>query len=108
MVTLYELLRVTNYNQVFYCYVVNAFDQNVLIGSGVREQLMDDGACDVFWHLMDKVDRVRIGTDGSIIVQTNDENFEKRVEELYPEDIVKKWSKEKGNMPYKYSSEIFH
>lgn len=104
---LYELLKVTTYNQVFHCYVVNAFDQNILLGSGVREQLMDENECDVFWHLMDKVDCLRIGNDGSIIVQTNDENYNKRVEELYPEHTVKKWSKEKGNIPYKYSSEIF-
>lgn len=107
--TLYDLLRVTACYQKFYVFVINAYDQNIPVGSGIRQELLDEYENEkLFNHLMDKVDMLRISkNENALVVFIRDENFEKRVENLYPEEYTKTWNyREAKTRPFLYFSEI--
>ena len=106
---LYDLLRVTAYWQKFNIFVGNAYDQNIPVGKGVRAELLDEGVNeDTFDHLGDKVDCIRLSTDGeTLIVFLRDENFNVRAEELYSEKYVEKWdNRDASTRPWLHTSEI--
>lgn len=105
--TLYDLIINAQYQQVFHVYVTNAYDQNVKIGSGTRKSLMDEEECaEGLDHLMDKVDRWEVCSDGSVFVALIDHNFKRPCEELYNAEYVAKWDRHKPQTrPWRYSSE---
>ena len=105
--TLYDLLKTTQYDQNFFVYVTNTYDQNLLIGEGVRRQLLDEYENEeCFSHLMDEVDQLTIAKDGKSF-KTKDENYQKNVKELYDEDYVKHWdSRKPETRPWRHSAEL--
>ena len=107
--TLYELLRITLCDQRFVVFVTNDYDQNLFVGIGTRAELLDESENDeLFDHLMDKIDIMEISKDGkTLIVFVRDDNFEKRVEELYLQDYVEKWDiHDENTRPYLFTSEV--
>ena len=62
---------------------------------------------DFFSHLMDEIEYFVVLDDKSILVYIRNENYEKRCEELYPEEYVKKWDRLKPETrPWRFSIEI--
>ena len=107
--TLFELLKTTQYDQNFFVYVTNIYDQNILVGEGVRHKLLDEYENEeCFFHLMDEVDQITIAKDGkSLVVKTKDENYQKNAKELYDEDYVKHWdSRNPETRPWRHSAEL--
>ena len=107
--TLYDLLVATQQGQKFFVYVTNTYDQNLLIGTGVRRQLLDEYENDeCFFYLMDEVDQITIAKDGkSLVVKIKDENYLKNAKELYDEDYVKYWdNRNPETRPWRYSTEL--
>lgn len=106
--TLYDILRATQYNQKFFVYVTNIYDQNIPIGIGVRAELLNEDENDTFDYLSCKVDQLNIARDGkSLVVRVIDGNFEKKAEELYSEEYVKKWDNLRPETrPWKHSAEM--
>lgn len=105
--TLYDLIINAQYQQVFHVYITNAYDQNVRVGSGTRKILTNEDECEEgLYHLMDKVDRWEVCSDGSVFVGLIDQNFAKPCEELYNAEYVAKWDRRKPQTrPWRYSSE---
>ncbi len=106
---LYDLLQVTRYDQQFAVYVTNIYDQNILVGAGVRSELLDESENELlFDHLIDKVDMLRVSKDGKILVVfVVDKNYKKRAEKLYSKDYTKHWDgRDIKTRPYRYLSEI--
>ncbi len=82
--TLCELLQKTKYNQKFYCYVTNNYDQNLSIGAGVRQELLDEEINeDLFWHLLDEVEMITVAADGALVVRTVDKYFNTPLQEQF-------------------------
>lgn len=107
--TLYDLLQATVYDQQFAVYVNNIYDQNILVGAGVRAELLDESENELlFDHLMDKVDMLRVSKDGKILVVfVVDKNYKKRAEKLYQKEYVKRWdARDEETRPYRYLREI--
>ena len=109
MMILYELLRITKAEQKFVVFVTNDYGENLFVGDGTRAELLDETENeDLFDHLMDRIDIIEIAKDGkTILVFVRDENFNKRVKELYSEDYVEEWDTHNPNTrPYLYYHEI--
>lgn len=106
--TLYDVLRVTKYDEVLHCYWTNSFDQNVPIGFGARAELLDEEINDdLFWYLMCEVDMLTIAKDGSFVVRVVDAHSNERYEAQFSEDQTKKWDPlNPGSRPYKFSCEM--
>lgn len=106
--TLCEFMQKLAYNQKLHCYVINAYDQNHNIGRGVRRELLDEDENDeLFDHLLDEVDFIRIAKDNTVVVFVRDRYFNQRLEEQYSEIQVQKWSRfDKNSRPYLFSSEL--
>lgn len=109
MMILYELLRITKAEQKFVVFVTNDYGENLFVGDGTRAELLDESENDeLFDHLMDKIDIMEVSKDGkTLIVFVRDNNFEKRVDELYPQNYVEKWDiHDENTRPYLFTSEV--
>lgn len=105
--TLYDVLRATQYKQRFYVYVVNAWDQNIPVGAGDRAALLDEDETDTFIHLMDTVEMLTLAKDGAFVVRLRNDTFNTRAEEQYDAQYVEKWDNLKPETrPWKHSSEL--
>ena len=106
--TLYDVFMATAYNQIFHVYVTNIYDQNIVIGHGTRQTLLNEEETEEgIDHLLDKVDTLRVAKDGSIVLRLIDENFYKPAEELYLEDFVSSWDNlDPSTRPWKHSCEL--
>lgn len=106
--TLYDILRATQYKQHFYVYVVNAWDQNIPVGVGTRSELLDEEENELaFDHLMDEVDMMTLCKDGAILLRLRNDTFNVRAEELYDARYVEKWDNLKPETrPWKHSCEL--
>lgn len=91
--TLYELLKATQYEQKFLVFVTNIYDQNLFIGQGTRAELLDEAQNEeTFDHLMDEIEIMEIMKDGkTLLVFLRDKNYERKAEELFNEDCARKW-----------------
>ena len=103
---LYDLLRITRYDQRFCCYVTNDFDQNIPIGFGVRKELLDtDQNDDFFDYLMCDIDMITVAKDGALVVRVRDEHFNQRLEEQY--ECTGGWKvSDPKTRPFKFSNEM--
>lgn len=106
--TLCELLQKTKYNQKFYCYVTNNYDQNLSIGAGVRQELLDEEINeDLFDHLLDEVEMITVAADGALVVRTVDKYFNTPLQEQFNKEYAAKWNPlDKSSRPFKFSCEL--
>ena len=106
--TLYDILRNTKYTQEFFCYVTNAYDQNLPIGFGTRKELLDEQINeDLFDFLMCEISLLTVAKDGALVVRVTDEHFNNRIEDQYPVEQTERWDRlNPGSRPYKFSSEL--
>lgn len=100
---LYDILKTAKFNAPFAIYITNAYDQNLLIGHGIRNLVIDEESTTVFDHLMDDVERWCIGVDGTMCVFIIDENYEKRCEEIFP--MSDKWGNSVDKRPWRHGIE---
>lgn len=81
MVTLYDMLALTDYFQPVWIYSCNSFDQNMLILKGdISEARSDD---DVWQYLMRPLDGYDCST-GILILYVQDENYNEPFERQCP------------------------
>lgn len=106
--TLYDVLRVTQYTQRFYVYVTNAWDQNTPVGTGTRSELLDEEENELtFDHLMDQVEMMTLCKDGAILLRLRDDTFNILAEKQYDSRYVEKWDDLKPETrPWKHSCEM--
>ncbi len=103
--TLWDMLSVCQYTQQFDVYEGNAYDQNIIVASGSAEKLRTNS--DVFYHLMDEVDVYSVEPDSVIVIILKNANYQKKAEEQYSEDYVKRWDRYKPeSRPWRWSIEI--
>lgn len=108
---LYEVMMACSYHQNFHVYVTNIYDQNFEIAHGKRRDITDE---DGDWpeainHLMDKVDLLRVTSDGSILLLLVDKHYEEDVSVLYKSspEYVAQWDTMKPETrPWRYYSEV--
>lgn len=109
--TLWDILNVAQYFQKFEVYVTNAYDQNVLIGNGVRQELLANWE-EIFDHLMDTVEYFsteKFSDNGVIVIMLHDKHYEERLETQFCIDYTSQWSlSDPESRPFKYSVEIFN
>lgn len=98
---LHGLLDSSVYSQQFSVYLTNDYDQNLLIGRGTREEMLNEDES-FFSHLMDKVVVWEIRGD-RLIVFIEDEHHKERMEEQFSNSD--KWGKEPGERPWRHSIE---
>ena len=109
---LWDILNSAQYTQKFRIFVTNIYDQNLPRGHGTLYELHEniqsgDEEDDFFSHLMDEVEYFVVLKDKSILIYLRNENYEKRCEELYPEEYVKRWDRLKPETrPWRFSIEI--
>ena len=109
---LWDILNCSQYTQRFYIFVTNIYGQNLPRGQGSRNELYEniqsgDEEDDFFSHLMDEIEYFVVRDDKSIVVYLRNEDYEKRCEELYPEEYVKRWDRLKPETrPWRFCSEI--
>ncbi len=93
--TLWDLVSVAQYTQVFSIYTQNNYSQNIPVARGTRADMLaidvEDGEENFFSHLMNKVEYYSVNEKGVMVVFLRDEDFEERAERHYSEDYVKKW-----------------
>lgn len=99
---LHGLLDSSVYSQLFSIYLTNDYDQNLLIGRGTREEMLDAGESSIFSHLTDKVVVWEI-RGNRMIVFIEDEHHKERVEEQFSNSD--KWGKEPDKRPWRHSTE---
>lgn len=104
--TFWDILDCAQYYQQFEVYVTNAYDQNLLIGNGDREDMLSNDT--IFHHLMDKVEYFTVrGYDSTIVLFIRDKHFEELLQKQYDESYTKTWrAHDPKSRPFKYSSEI--
>lgn len=94
--TLYDILHASQYDQVFSIYVTNVYGQNIPIARGTRPDMIssdvEDNDEDLFEHLMNEVSYFSI-KHGIMIIFLKDENYERRVEDQYSAEAVKRWDR---------------
>lgn len=110
--TLWDMLNAAQYFQKFEVYVTNAYDQNVLVGNGVRQEMLANGE-EIFDHLMDTVEYFsteKFSDNGAIVIMLRDKHYEEPLENQYwNKDYTSKWSpSDPKSRPFKYSVEIFN
>jgi len=110
--TLCDILNTAQYFQKFEVYVTNAYDQNVLIGNGERQEMLDNWE-EVFDHLMDTVEYFsteKFSDNGAIVIMLRDKHYEERLETQFSDkDYTSKWSpSDPKSRPFKYAVEIFN
>lgn len=110
--TLWDMLNGAQYFQKFEVYVTNAYDQNVLVGNGVRQEMLANGE-EIFDHLMDTVEYFsteKFSDNGAIVIMLHDKHYEEPLENQYwNKDYTSKWSpSDPKSRPFKYSVEIFN
>ena len=109
---LWDILNSAQYTQKFRIFVTNIYDQNLPRGAGTRAELFQnilsgEEEDDFFSHLMDEIEYFVVLDDKSILVYIRNEDYEKRCEELYPEEYVKRWDRLKPETrPWRFSCEI--
>lgn len=107
---LYDLMSKALYIQVFHIYVRNARGQNLKIGSGTKQDFMEDEDVseEFFNHLLDEIEVFEIVDDGSILVKLNDKYYETPIEELFFEKkYVQKWDNHNPETrPWRWDTEI--
>lgn len=106
---LWDILYTAQYFQQFTIYVMNAYDQNVLIGRGTRAEMLaeerEEGDNTLFNNLQNEVEYFH--TKGSkLIVFVRDANYDKPLEEQYLERQVARWDyKDPKKRPFLYGIE---
>ena len=106
--TLYDVMMACKYYQIFHVYVGNAYDQNIEIGHGERRDILNEDKCEEgINHLMDKVERLSVAKDGSIVLVLVDLNYEKPADAFYDPAYVSRWDESKPETrPWRYSCEL--
>lgn len=104
--TLYEFWNSTLYYQKMFIYETNAYDQNMPLWKGSRQEWYEDIQNDdnLYWHLMDEVDHWEVTPKGNVLVKIKNDTYEQRMEEHYL--FSDKWGKEKEKRPWRHSIEL--
>lgn len=105
---LVELFRCVRFDQEFYIYIINSFDQNRLIGKGIRNHLLNELENEeILDHLLDEIYLITIAKDKSLLVRIQDNSFNESLEEQYEKEYTKKLDiKLPESRPYKFSCEM--
>lgn len=102
-----ELLQRVTYDQILIIYLSNDYDQNLLIGQGTRQELLNDTDEELFFHLMDKVQLVTVTNNKSLFIKIENENHAVLLENQYSDDYVKRWKREDPETrPFRFSCEL--
>lgn len=104
--TLHNLLTTCQFPQVFFIYRTNDYGQNLLLAKGTRDEILADDECgyETLIHINDPVDYWTIREDGAMFVRLR---MTELVEDLYPEEYVKKWNRlDPCGRPWLYSAEM--
>lgn len=95
---LLDMLMPCHCDQKFYIYVTNAYDENLPIYKGEKQQIFNgdrQGSCyELFDHLHDKVDLYEVCSKGGIQISVIDEHFDQRVQDWWSSDPkeTEKWN----------------
>ena len=103
--TLHNLLTSCQYPQVFWIYKQNDFDQNVLLAKGTKQEMLEDEEMgfDIIEHINDEVEYWTIRKDGAIFVRLH---WDKKAEDDYSEEYVKRWGRNPHTRPWLFSAEL--
>lgn len=95
--TLYDIVSKAQYMQVFSIYLTNAYDQNIPIARGTRNEMFEldaeENEGEFFNHLMCQVDYYHITENEVMVIFIRDEHFEKQASYNYSDEYVKRWDK---------------
>lgn len=95
--TLYDIVSKAQYMQVFSIYLTNAYDQNIPIARGTRNEMLEldaeENEEDFFKHLMCQVEYYHITENGVMVIFIRDEHFEEQASYNYSDEYVKRWDK---------------
>lgn len=102
--TLWDMLSCTVYYQHVRIFIANAYGNNIRVFRGTVEEARADE--DTFNCLPNKVEHYEyIG--GELVIMVRDENYEKKVEELYSKEAVSRWDRrDPKTRPWLYDYEI--
>ena len=93
--TLYDIVSKAQYMQVFSIYLTNAYDQNIPIARGTRNEMIgldaEENEEDFFNYLMCQVEYYHITENGVMVIFIRDEHFEERASYNYSDEYVKIW-----------------
>ncbi len=103
--TLHNLLTSCQYLQVFWIYRTNAYDQNILLTKGTKQEMLEDekNNFDLLNHINDVVEYWTIREDGAMFVRIR---MEQKDEEQYYADYVKRCNHNPNSRPWLYSAEM--
>ena len=95
--TLYDIVSKAQYMQVFSIYLTNAYDQNIPIARGTRNEMIgldaEENDENFFNHLMCQVEYYHITENGVMVIFIRDEHFEEQASYNYSDEYVKRWDK---------------
>lgn len=103
---LHNLLTSCQFQQVFWIYMTNEYDQNILLAKGTKQEMLEDEEMnfDLLDHINDVVEYWTIREDGAMFVRIR---MEDKAEDLYFEDDVKKWDiLDPRTRPWLHSAEL--
>lgn len=103
--TLHNLLTSCQYPQVFWIYKQNDYDQNILLAKGTKQEMLEDEEMgfDIIDHINDEVEYWTIRKDGAMFVRLK---WDKKAEEEYFDEYVKRWGRNPHSRPWLHSAEL--
>lgn len=93
--TLYDIVSKAQYMQVFSIYLTNAYDQNIPIARGTRNEMIEldvnENEEKFFNHLMCQVEYFHITEKAVMVIFIKDEHFDEEVSYKYSDEYVERW-----------------
>lgn len=103
-----EFIQRVQYDHYMYVYVTNAYDQNLCIGKGVRNDLLNEELwCEFLEHLLDEVELITTTSDGKFVIRVNDKHYNEPLQNQYDENYAKKWrADDPDSRPFVFGCEM--
>ena len=104
--TLHNLLVSCQYPQVFWIYLSNNYDENILLAKGTKREMFGDADImyDLIEHINDPVSYWSIREDGAMFVRLC---MDEKAEKQFSDDYVQRWDRfNPKTRPYLFSSEM--